>query len=223
MEPVAFPLGEHLVVEAEGMLSCQKCGRSAPLTEADKFAETRCGPEERPTQTTQQQAPTPPVMARPACDICRAREGVEKVPILDSLNKAIQPKLQCMTCYDEYLRMLRAVRLPGRFGRITARAPPNAVWFDYGDNCIIAFQKLGGVWPCPACDEFFDDMYSVVVHFSEKHPRMANKPVEKVSVDVGGKPVEALLTAQGYIICQCGFTAENVKHFTYHYDRDHKT
>jgi hypothetical protein len=42
MEPVAFPLGEHLVLEADGNLVCQKCGRSSPLTEADKFAETDC-------------------------------------------------------------------------------------------------------------------------------------------------------------------------------------
>jgi hypothetical protein len=128
----------------------------------------------------------------------------------------------CGNCLKDYLKILR---FSGpRFGRVKARAPPNGVWFSYGENAgSILFTQISGTWPCPACDEFFDDMYSVVVHFSEKHPRMANKPVEKVSVDVGGKPVEAMLTAQGYVICQCGFTAENVKHFTYHYDRDHKT
>jgi hypothetical protein len=38
----AFPLGKHMVVELDGELSCTKCGRTAPLSEADKLAEAAC-------------------------------------------------------------------------------------------------------------------------------------------------------------------------------------
>jgi hypothetical protein len=219
MEPVAFPLGEHLVTEADGRLTCQKCGRSASLSEADKFAETRCG-QERPSQTTQQQVPTSPVTARPACDICKAHEAQNKTPILDPLTNQIQPKLLCGNCFKDYLKILR---FSGpRFGRVKARAPPNGVWFSYGENVgSILFTQISGMWPCPACDEFYENLYDVVVHFAQKHPEIANKPNEKVTVDVDEKPVETLRTAQGYLVCPCGFLAENVKHFSYHYSRDH--
>jgi len=201
-------------------LTCQKCGRSASLSEADKFAETRCGPEERPTQTTQQQAPTPPVTARPACDICKAREAQNKTPILDPLTSRIAEKLLCDACFKDYLRILR---FSGpRFGRVKARAPPNGVWFSYGENAgSILFTQISGMWPCPACDEFYENLYDAVTHFAEKHPELANKPNEKVTVDVDGKPVEVLKTTQGYLVCPCGFLAENAKHFSYHYSRDH--
>jgi hypothetical protein len=60
-----------------------------------------------------------------------------------------------------------------------------------------------------------------VTHFAEKHPELANKPNEKIIEDVNGKPVDVLRTAQGYLICQCGFLAENIKHFAHHYNHDH--
>jgi hypothetical protein len=213
-------LGEHVVTEADGRLTCQKCGRSASLSEADKFAETKCGPEERPAQTTQQQAPTPPVTARPACDICKAHEAQNKTPILDPLTNQIQPKLLCGNCFKDYLRILR---FSGpRFGRVKARAPPNGVWFSYGENAgSILFTQLGGVWPCPACDEFYD-LYDVVTHFAAKHTEIANKPNEKVAVDVAGKTVETLRTAEGYLICICGFVAENDRHLAKHYINRHR-
>jgi hypothetical protein len=37
-----FPLGNHVVVELDGELSCTKCGKTAPLSEADKLAEAAC-------------------------------------------------------------------------------------------------------------------------------------------------------------------------------------
>jgi uncharacterized C2H2 Zn-finger protein len=219
MEPMAFPLGEHLVTEADGRLTCQNCGRSASLSEADKFAETRCG-QERPSQTTQQQVPTSPVTAKPACDICKAHEAQNKTPILDPLTNRIQPKLLCGNCFKDYLRILR---FSGpRFGRVKARAPPNGVWFSYGENAgSILFTQISGTWPCPACDEFYENLYDAVTHFAEKHPELANKPNEKIIEDVNGKPVETLRTSQGYLVCPCGFLAENAKHFSYHYSHDH--
>jgi uncharacterized C2H2 Zn-finger protein len=123
-------------------------------------------------------------------------------------------------CFKDYLRILR---FSGpRFGRVKARAPPNGVWFSYGENAgSILFTQISGIWPCPACDEFYENLYDAVTHFAEKHPELANKPNEKVTVEVDGKPVEALKTTQGYLVCPCGFLAENVKHFSYHYSRDH--
>jgi CDGSH-type Zn-finger protein len=219
MEPVAFPLGEHLVLEADGNLVCQKCGRSSPLTEADKFAETDC----KTTQETviQPKTQTQPQQNNERCVTCRLGEGKNKTPMLDPMTGQINQKLLCDNCFKDYLRILR---FSGpRFGRVKARAPPNGVWFSYGENAgSILFTQISGTWPCPACDEFYENLYDAVTHLAEKHPELANKPNEKIIEDVNGKPVEVLRTAQGYLICQCGFLAENVKHFTYHYDRDHK-
>jgi hypothetical protein len=211
-EPIAFPLGEHLVIESDGRLTCQKCGRSASLSEADKLAETKCGQEE-PVQTTQQQASS-------KCDVCKAHEAQNKTPILDPLTNRVQPKLLCGNCFKDYRRILR---FSGpRFGRVKARAPPNGVWFSYGENAgSILFTQISGTWPCPACDEFYENLYDAVTHFAEKHPDLANKPNEKIIEDVNGKTVEVLRTAQGYLICQCGFLAENIKHFAHHYNHDH--
>jgi hypothetical protein len=221
MEPVDFPLGEHVVIESDGRLTCQKCGRSASLSEADKFAETRCGPEERPAQTTQQQAPTPPVTARPACDICKAHEAQNKTPILEPTTGQINQKLLCGSCFKDYLRILR---FSGpRFGRVKARALPNGVWFSYGENAgSILFTQISGMWPCPACDEFYENLYDAVTHFAAKHTEIANKPNEKVTGNIDGKTVETLRTAQGYLICPCGFVADNRKHLTIHYINSHR-
>ena len=221
MEPVAFPLGEHVVTEADGRLTCQKCGGSATLAEADKFAETKCGRGERPGQAAQQQAPTSPTPAsKQACGICKAGEGREKTPILDPMTAQINQKLLCSNCFKDYLKILR---FSGpRFGRVKARAPPNGVWFSYGENAgSILFTQISGTWPCPACDEFYENLYDAVTHFAEKHPELANKTNEKIIEDVNGKPVETLRTAQGYLVCSCGFLAENIKHFAHHYSHDH--
>jgi hypothetical protein len=59
------------------------------------------------------------------------------------------------------------------------------------------------------------------VHFSQKHPEIANKPNEKIIEDVNGKQVETLRNPQGYLVCPCGFLAENARHYSYHYSKDH--
>ena len=140
--------------------------------------------------------------------------------MLDPITNQINKKLLCDTCFKDYLKILR---FSGpRFGRVKARAPPNGVWFSYGENAgSILFTQISGTWPCPACDEFYENLYDVVTHFAEKHPELANKPNEKIIEDVNGKPVETLRTTQGYLVCSCGFLAENAKHFSYHYSRDH--
>jgi hypothetical protein len=206
-----------LVFETEGKLSCRKCGGSATLAEADKFAETKCGPEEKPGQATQQQAPASTIPeSKPECSVCKAGEGREKTPILDPTTAQINQKLLCGNCFKDYLRILR---FSGpRFGRVKARAPPNGVWFSYGENAgSILFTQISGMWPCPACDEFYENLYNVVTHFAAKHTEIANKPNERVTVDVEGKQVETLRTAEGYLICICGFVAENDRQLAKHY------
>jgi hypothetical protein len=133
-----------------------------------------------------------------SCSICKAGEGREKTPILDPTTAQINQKLLCGNCFKDYLRILR---FSGpRFGRVKARAPPNGVWFSYGENNIL-FTQISGMWPCPACDEFYENLYDVVTHFAAKHTEIANKPNEKVTVNIDGKTVETLRTAQGYLIC----------------------
>jgi hypothetical protein len=207
-----------LVFETEGKLSCRKCGGIASLEEADKFAEKPCA-------TSKQQIASQPEqeMGRPlkqSCDICKAGEGREKTPILDPTTAQINQKLFCGNCFKDYLRILR---FSGpRFGRVKARAPPNGVWFSYGENNNILFTQISGVWPCPACDEFYENLYDVVTHFAAKHTEIANKPNERVTVNVEGKQVETLGTAQGYLICICGFVAENDRHLAKHYINSHR-
>jgi hypothetical protein len=106
---------------------------------------------------------------------------------------------------------------------VKARAPPNGVWFSYGENAgSILFTQISGMWPCPACDEFYENLYDVITHFAAKHTEIANKPNEKVTVDVEGKQVETLGTAQGYLICICGFVAENDRQLAKHYINSHR-
>ncbi len=215
MEPaeVAFPLGEHLVVEAEGGLSCRRCGRAVPLVEANKLAEAPC------TANTSHQIQRPPERAdtqppNMTCDACRSRAGVEKTPILDPITQTINPKLLCEDCFKDYLKILR---FSGpRFGRGKARALPSSVWYNYGESSSILFTQIGGSWPCPSCDEFYENLYDVVTHFTKRHPEIANKPSEKATVNIDGETVEALKTAQGYLICYCGYTAENERQLAYH-------
>jgi hypothetical protein len=63
----------------------------------------------------------------------------------------------------------------------------NGVWFSYGENNNILFTQISGMWPCPSCDEFYENLYDVVTHFSAKHTEIANKPNEKMTVDIDGK------------------------------------
>jgi DNA-directed RNA polymerase subunit M/transcription elongation factor TFIIS len=223
MMPVTFPLGEHLVSEADGMLVCKKCGRSTQITEADKFAETECE-----TKTSQETVLTPKTVQtqpqqkneRQQCATCRLGEGKNEAPMLDPMTNQINKKLLCDNCFKDYLKILR---FSGpRLGRVKARAPPDGVWFSYGENNNILFTQISGVWPCPACDEFYENLYEVVTHFATKHTEIADKQNEKMTVDVDGKPVEVLRTAQGCLICQCGFVADNKKHLTSHYVNSHR-
>jgi hypothetical protein len=210
MEPITFPLGEHLVVEAEGRLSCRKCGRTVSLGEADKLAETHCTTTNR-QQNTENRHP---------CDVCRGGEGVEDTPMLDPLTGRIDRKLLCRNCFNDYLRILR---FSGpRFGRVRAKTPPEGIWFSYGENNNILFTQIGGVWPCPSCQEFYENLYETVIHYSERHPEIANKPNERITVDIEGKTIKVLKTAQGYLICPCGFVAENDKHLAKHYINSHR-
>jgi hypothetical protein len=218
MEPITFPLGEHLVFETEGKLSCRKCGGIASLEEADKFAEIPCAVSKQQIASKPEQAVGKPI--KQSCGICRAGEGMEKTPILDPTTGQINEKLLCGSCFKDYLRILR---FSGpRFGRVKARAPPNGVWFSYGENKNILFTQISGMWPCPACDEFYENLYDVVTHFAAKHTEIANKPNERVTVNIDGKTVETLRTAQGYLICICGFVAENDRHLAKHYINRHR-
>jgi hypothetical protein len=203
-----------LVFETEGKLSCRKCGGIASLEEADKFAETPCTASKQQIASKPEQAVGKPI--KQSCGICKAGESREKTPILDPTTGQINQKLLCGSCFKDYLKILR---FSGpRFGRVKARAPPNGVWFSYGENNNILFTQISGMWPCPACDEFYENLYDVVTHFAAKHTEIANKPNERVTVDVDGKAVETLRTAQGYLICPCGFVADNRKHLTSHYN-----
>jgi hypothetical protein len=212
MEPITFPLGEHLVVEDEGRLSCRKCGRTVSLGEADKLAETHCTTTNRQqSQNTENKHP---------CDVCRAGEGVEDTPMLDPLTGRIDRKLLCRNCFNDYLRILR---FSGpRFGRVKARTPPEGIWFSYGENNSILFTQIGNLWPCPSCQEFYEKLYETVTHYPQKHPEIANKPNEKTTIDIDGKTIKVLKTAQGYLICPCGFVAENDKHLAKHYINRHR-
>ena len=145
---------------------------------------------------------------------------MEKTPVLDPLTGHVVCKLLCRSCLKDYLRILR---FSGpRFGRVRARAPPEGVWFSYGENSSILFKQIGGVWPCPSCEEFFENLYGLAIHYAEKHPETANKANEKVTVNIDGKPVEALKTGQGYLICRCGFLAEYERHLASHYINSHR-
>jgi hypothetical protein len=207
-----------LVFETEGRLSCRKCGGMASLEEADKFAEIPCSANKQQITSQPEQAVGKP--SKQSCGICKAGEGREKTPILDPTTGQINEKLLCGNCFKDYLKILR---FSGpRFGRVKARAPPNGVWFSYGENNNILFTQISGMWPCPACDEFYENLYDVVTHFAAKHTEIANKPNEKVSGNIDGKTVETLRTAQGYLICQCGFVADNRKHLTIHYINSHR-
>jgi uncharacterized C2H2 Zn-finger protein len=218
VEPITFPLGEHLVFETEGKLSCRKCGGIASLEEADKFAEIPCATSKQQITSQPEQAVGKPI--KQSCSICKAGEGREKTPILDPTTAQINQKLLCGNCFKDYLRILR---FSGpRFGRVKARAPPNGVWFSYGENNNILFTQISGVWPCPACDEFYENLYDVVTHLAAKHTEIANKPNEKTTIDIDGKTIKVLKTAQGYLICPCGFVAENDKHLARHYINRHR-
>jgi hypothetical protein len=207
-----------LVFETDGRLSCRKCGGMASLEEADKFAETHCTTNKQQITSQPEQAVGKP--SKQSCGICKAGEGREKTPILDPTTGQINEKLLCGNCFKDYLRILR---FSGpHFGRVKARAPPNGVWFSYGENNNILFTQISGMWPCPACDEFYENLYDAVTHFAEKHPELVNKPNEVVTVDVDGKTVETLRTAQRYLICPCGFVADNKKHLTIHYINSHR-
>jgi hypothetical protein len=89
MEPITFPLGEHLVVEDEGRLSCRKCGRTVSLGEADKLAETHCTTTNRQQHRIHEN--------KHPCDVCRAGEGVEDTPILDPLTGRIDRRYYAET------------------------------------------------------------------------------------------------------------------------------
>ncbi len=145
---------------------------------------------------------------------------MEKTPVLDPLTGRIAGKLLCRSCFKDYLRVLR---FSGpRFGRARARVPPEGVWFSYGDDNSVLFTQIGGMWPCPSCEEFFENLYDVVMHYSRRHPEIAGRANEKITVNIDGKPVEALKTGQGYLICPCGFVAENERHLASHYINSHK-
>jgi hypothetical protein len=119
-----------LVVEYEGRLSCRKCSGITSLEEADKFAEIPCSANKQQIASQPEQEIGRP--SKQSCDICRAGEGREKTPILDPTTGQINQKLLCGNCFKDYLRILR---FSGpRFGRVKARAPPNGVWFSYGEN-----------------------------------------------------------------------------------------
>ena len=137
----------------------------------------------------------------------------------DLLTGIIGGKQLCQGCFSDYLKILR--NAGPRVGRVKARAPPGKVWFSYGESYVL-FEELAGVWPCPSCEEFYETLYDVVIHYLQRHPEMANKANERITVKIDGKPVEVLKTAQGYLICPCGFVAENERHLANHYINSHR-
>ncbi len=208
---VEFPLGEHLVVEVDGVLSCRLCGGKAPIEESDKFAEKPCSKANGAVEKTATTADR--------CAACGSATELIGVPMLDPLTKTLSRRLLCRGCYGDYLKILR--NAGPRVGRFKARAPPGKIWFSFGESYVL-FEELGGAWPCPSCDQFFDDLYDVAVHFAEKHPELANKPLEKAVLNVEGEKVEVPRTFQGLACPYCGFFAENERHLTYHIQHDHQ-
>ncbi|MEM4417505.1 MAG: hypothetical protein QXD32_05560, partial [Nitrososphaerota archaeon] len=159
---MVFPVGGHLVAETldstgeTTVLTCIRCGLTAPLTDSERMTNTPCG----------QQTPSREAVRCVSC----GRPATGTAPFWDSITMALDIRSVCDSCYDGWLRMLRKgpevrPRVYGR-GRGYYFQPLNT-WF----------EEMAGTWPCPACEEFFDSFTDVVNHFADKHPDKA-KPLE---------------------------------------------
>jgi hypothetical protein len=115
----------------------------------------------------------------------------------------------CDGCYSDWMRMLR--RGPEIRPRVYGRGrgyyfQPLNTWF----------EEIGGAWPCPACDQFYDSFTEVVRHFAGRHPEKASSGVEEAAIE----GVRAYRCWQG-LYCQCGWLCENENHLLYHFRREH--
>jgi uncharacterized C2H2 Zn-finger protein len=188
----------HLVVEEaadnESMLRCVRCGVSVPLMEASSLAEKPCQEKRNEPQT-----------------LCGCgRQATKLMPSYDPITMTFKDLRLCDACVNDYLNILR--RSGPAVGKMRGRIPPNSYWFDLYNT---VFMELGNAYPCPGCDQFFDNLYEVVKHFGEKHIDKTRPPEEAV---IDG--FEAIKTWQ-YIWCKrCLRWFENERHFRSHI-RDH--
>lgn len=139
------------------------------------------------------------------------RPATKLMPSYDPITMTFKDLCLCDGCANDYLNILR--RSGPALGKMRGRIPANGYWFNLYNT---VFQELAGTYPCPACDQFFDDLYSAVKHFGEKHIDKTKAPEEVV---IDGVP--ALRTWQ-YIWCtKCLRFFENERHFRSHL-RDHR-
>ncbi|MEM0444054.1 MAG: hypothetical protein QXH12_05735 [Candidatus Caldarchaeum sp.] len=108
----AFPLGGHLVVETPDAgettrLQCVKCGKSAPLTEAEKLANTPCAEVLATTLITATQAPAAPTAkTTEKCHEC-GRKATKTAPFWSLIDSRIEKRVVCEQCYKDWLKLLR--------------------------------------------------------------------------------------------------------------------
>lgn len=177
-----------MVVEEEGVLRCVRCGASVSLTEAPTLAGMRCN-DDRNNEVLK-------------CQACR-RPATQKLPLINFKGE-FEDFNTCDACANDYLRLLRQ---GPSLGHGKGRLPPDSYYFD---SLRTVFQRLGGVFPCPACDEVCENLYDAVKHFYDKHH---DKP-SLVEIEIDGIP--ALKTWQ-YIWCRrCLRWFENERHFRSH-------
>ncbi len=191
----------HLVVEEaannnESVLRCVRCGATVPLMEASSLMEKPC----------QEKRDNPPTLC--GC----GRRVTKLMPSYDPITMTFKDLRLCDACANDYINILRRSGPP--LGRMKGRIPTNSYWFDLYNT---VFMELGDAFPCPACEQFFDDLYSVVKHFGEKHPDKALDKPREIIID----GFEAVATWQ-YIWCKrCLRFFENERHFRSHL-RDHQ-
>ncbi|MEM1980600.1 MAG: hypothetical protein QW137_08380 [Candidatus Caldarchaeum sp.] len=184
------------------VLTCVKCGLTAPLTDSGKMADTGCGAK----QTQQQTKPE-----NVKCVVCR-NPATKTAPFWNSNTMAVEVRNVCNGCYSDWLKLLK--KGPEISPRVYGRSRgyyflPLNTWF----------EEIAGAWPCPACEEFFDSFSEVVNHFADRHPDKA-KPLEEVEVDIDGRKVKAYRCWQG-VYCPCGYLTDNERHLASHYRREH--
>jgi uncharacterized C2H2 Zn-finger protein len=185
-------LVEEVFTEDGSMLRCVRCGASAPLTEASKLMEKHCQAQKQDNPQT----------------LCGCgRPAKHLLPSYEPTTMIFKDLHLCDACSKDYLNILR--NSGPAIGRMRGRIPANSYWFDLYNT---VFQEINGVYPCPACDQFYDSLYEVVKHFGEKHPDKAFDKPREIIID----GFEVVATWQ-YIWCKrCLRFFENEQHFQRH-------
>lgn len=137
------------------------------------------------------------------CQACR-RPATQKLPLINFKGE-FEDFNACDACSNDYLRLLRQ---GPSLGHGKGRLPPDSYYFD---SLRTVFQRLGGVFPCPACEEFYEDLYGVVQHFSQKHRELLQEPKDD---EIEGVP--AVKTWQFLWCKKCLKYFENERHFRSH-------